>query len=76
MALTLAGMRPGVSLPGGRRIPIHVDVAALLGMNGMVEPFLTGNTGTLDPSGGATAGLMGDYHPRCWYHGSASVRNT
>jgi hypothetical protein len=57
LGLSLSGVRPGVKLPDGRRIPIQVDILTLLSVNGQLGALLSGHTGVLDPSGAAQAVL-------------------
>jgi hypothetical protein len=57
MALSLAGMRPGMLLPDGRKILLQPDVLTYLSLSGRLAPVLTGNLGVLDPEGRAVVSL-------------------
>jgi hypothetical protein len=47
----------GIALPDGRQIFIGLDTLTMLTVKGPLPPFLTGNLGTLDANGRATASL-------------------
>lgn len=55
--LSLRGVRPGVTLPDGRRLNLNPDPLSTLALSGALAPLLRGNTGFLDASGEATATL-------------------
>jgi len=54
--LVAASILPSrVTLPDGREIVLGLDWLSVLSVAGAIPPYLTGNTGTLDASGRATA---------------------
>jgi len=57
LAASLAGAAPPIVLPDGREIFLVPDRLSLLTVRGAFAPFLTGNIGTLDSSGKASAKL-------------------
>ena len=48
VGLSLSGIRPGVSLPGGRRVPLNVDNLTSLSVNGQLGPLFAGAVGALN----------------------------
>jgi hypothetical protein len=56
-AVSLSGVRPSIRLPDGRRIALVPDTFTVASVSGWLVPFLTGNLGSLDPFGRATARL-------------------
>jgi len=57
LAASLAGATPPIVLPDGREIFLVPDWLSLLTAQGAFPPFLTGNLGTLDSRGKASAKL-------------------
>ena len=53
--LSFSGVRPGVTLPDGRRIHLNVDALTALSVNGLLGPLFTGYTGTLNSFDRASA---------------------
>jgi hypothetical protein len=55
MGVGITGVVPALPLPDGRRIPLVLDDLALLSIQGLLAPIVTGTVGALDPFGKATA---------------------
>jgi hypothetical protein len=55
--LSFSGVWPGLTLPDGRRINLHVDPLTALSVNGLLGPLFTGYAGTLDAFDRAAAFL-------------------
>jgi hypothetical protein len=48
VGLSLSGIRPGVLLPDGRRVPLNVDNLTSLSVNSLLGPLFVGGAGTLN----------------------------
>ncbi len=55
VAMSLSGVRPGVVLPDGRRIPLNIDWLTQASVTGALHPILFGTTGKLVRFGRARA---------------------
>jgi len=54
MGAGITGVIPALPLPDGRRIPLVLDDVALLSIQGLLAPIVSGTVGALDPLGKAT----------------------
>jgi len=57
LAASLRGPRPAMMIPDGRTLNLGLDSLVLHTLQQELAPYLTGNHGTLDLAGGATAHL-------------------
>lgn len=57
IAISLAGYRPGVRLPDGRRIHLNLDHAVALSMRGQLRPLFDPGPGRLDANVGAIGSI-------------------
>ncbi len=48
----VSGVRPGVSLPDGRTIPLAIDAVTYAGLAGALSPIVSATTGVLGAEGG------------------------
>jgi len=53
VAVGMSGVRPYITLPDKRNIPLTFDTLAMLSLTTGLAPFITGNIGTLDGNGEA-----------------------
>ena len=64
LAVGHTGVRPGVALPDGRRLPLNPDGLTMLATANGLAPFVTNTVGALDASGRATATIdVGGLYP-------------
>ena len=57
MALSMSGVRPGVTLPDGRRINLTLDTLSLLTVNNLIPSIFNPGTGILNARGEAAGTL-------------------